>query len=240
MDNSADQPADHSADQSPCAICGKHAGAMIPVDAISPGLGAELDRMHPDWRQGQKVCRAHVTEARRAHIQSLLSHDRAEITRLDATVAESIAQDRSIVAALGRDDGGKRRLGDRVADRVAGFGGSWTFILGFTGFLIFWIVLNAVLAARAVDPYPFILLNLMLSCVAALQAPFILMSQQRQESKDRARAENDYLVNLKAEIEIRLLHEKMDHMLLQQLEHMSELQSLILDDSADREAGEKA
>ena len=227
-------------DQPSCAICTKHEGPMIPVDAISPGVAAELDRLHPEWRQGEMICRTHVTEARRAHIQSLLTRDRDEITRLDTAVAESIAQDRSIVAALGADTTGKRSLGDRVADKVAGFGGSWTFILGFTGFLVFWIALNAVLASRAVDPYPFILLNLMLSCVAALQAPFILMSQQRQEAKDRERSENDYLVNLKAEIEIRLLHEKMDHMLLQQLEHMAELQSLILDDNADQASAAEA
>lgn len=213
---------------------------MVPVDAISPGLAEELDRLHPGWREGRAICRAHVTEARRAHIQSLLKRDREDITTLDAQVADSIAQGRSIVAELGGDGGAHRRLGDRVADRVAGFGGSWTFILGFTGFLVFWIILNTLLATRAVDPFPFILLNLMLSCVAALQAPFIMMSQQRQEAKDRERAENDYLVNLKAEIEIRLLHEKMDHMLLQQLEHMAELQSLIIDDSEDRDAEDEA
>lgn len=216
-----------------CAICGKSGVAMVPVAAIAPGLTDELDRLHPGWRAGGAICRAHVIEARRAHIQDLMKRDREEISNLDATVAESIARDRSIVAALGPDGSDTRRFGDRVADRMAGFGGSWGFILGFTGFLVVWIAINVGLALGAPDPFPFILLNLMLSCVAALQAPFIMMSQRRQEEKDRERAGNDYLVNLKAEIEIRLLHEKLDHMLLQQLEHMQELQALILDDRED-------
>ena len=110
----------------------------------------------------------------------------------------------------------KSTLGQRAADAVARFAGSWAFIFSFTGVLILWMAVNAVLAANAFDPYPFILLNLVLSCVAAIQAPLIMMSQNRQEEKDRRRAENDYKVNLKTEIMIEDLYDKVNAILAKQ------------------------
>lgn len=109
-------------------------------------------------------------------------------------------------------------LGQRAADTIARFAGSWAFIFSFTGVLVLWMVINVVLAARAFDPYPFILLNLVLSCVAAIQAPLIMMSQNRQEEKDRRRAENDYKVNLKTEIMIEDLYDKVNLLLARQAE----------------------
>lgn len=121
-------------------------------------------------------------------------------------------------------------FGERLADRVAAIGGSWSFIIGFGVFLAAWAILNTVvLAARAFDPFPFIFLNLMLSMLAALQAPIIMMSQNRQEAKDRLRSENDYRVNLKAELEIRHLHEKIDHILTRQWERLAEIQQIQLE-----------
>lgn len=114
---------------------------------------------------------------------------------------------------------------ERLADKVAAFGGSWRFIISFGTVLLIWILVNTfVLAAHPFDPYPFILLNLILSCIAALQAPVIMMSQNRKEERDRRRAENDYLVNLKAEIEIRNLHKKMDLLLEDQYQSLFESQ----------------
>ena len=110
----------------------------------------------------------------------------------------------------------KYTLGQRAADKIAKFAGSWAFIFSFTGVLILWMAVNAVLAAKAFDPYPFILLNLVLSCVAAIQAPLIMMSQNRQEEKDRHRAENDYKVNLKTEIMIEDLYDKVNAILAKQ------------------------
>ena len=107
----------------------------------------------------------------------------------------------------------KYTLGQRAADSIAKFAGSWAFIFSFTGVLILWMVVNTVLAAKAFDPYPFILLNLVLSCVAAIQAPLIMMSQNRQEEKDRRRAENDSKVNLKTEIMIEDLYDKVNAIL---------------------------
>ena len=110
----------------------------------------------------------------------------------------------------------KYTLGQRSADAIARFAGSWAFIFAFTGVLILWMVINTILASNAIDPYPFILLNLVLSCVAAIQAPLIMMSQNRQEEKDRRRAENDYKVNLKTEIMIEDLYDKVNAILAKQ------------------------
>ncbi|WP_317245478.1 DUF1003 domain-containing protein [Flavobacterium amniphilum] len=123
------------------------------------------------------------------------------------------------------DNASKRTFGERVADKVASFGGSWTFIISFMVFLGLWIFTNIYfLDNKGFDPYPFILLNLILSCIAALQAPIIMMSQNRQEEKDRDRAKKDFYVNLKAEQEIRLLQEKLDHILEHQHQELIKLQ----------------
>ena len=118
-------------------------------------------------------------------------------------------------------------LGERLADGLAKFGGSWTFIGIFMAMMVIWMGINSfVLIEKPFDPFPFILLNLVLSCLAALQAPVIMMSQNRQEAKDRLRAEHDYEINLKAEIEIRKLHERMDHLLMHQWQHLMDIQQL--------------
>ena len=122
----------------------------------------------------------------------------------------------------------------RAADKIAKFAGSWAFIFAFTAVLIIWMVGNVLLAKRAFDPYPFILLNLVLSCVAAIQAPLIMMSQNRQEEKDRRRAENDYKVNLKTEIMIEDLHDKMNKIIAKQVM----LEKLIRDDKNDNDKEE--
>jgi uncharacterized membrane protein len=116
--------------------------------------------------------------------------------------------------------------GQRLADRVAAFGGSWKFISSFGAFLLMWICVNVILVTNAFDPYPFILLNLILSCIAALQAPIIMMSQNRQEEKDRERAKKDYMINLKSELEIRMLHEKLDHLIVHQQHELIEIQKV--------------
>ena len=119
----------------------------------------------------------------------------------------------------------KYTLEQRAADVIAKFAGSWAFIFSFTGVLVLWMIVNTLLAAKAFDPYPFILLNLVLSCVAAIQAPLIMMSQNRQEEKDRRRAENDYKVNLKTEIMIEDLYDKVNAILAKQLALEKRLQT---------------
>jgi uncharacterized membrane protein len=125
------------------------------------------------------------------------------------------------------DEIGVRTVGQKVADKVAAFGGSWKFIILFGVFILFWILINIyVFLNKGFDPYPFILLNLILSCLAALQAPVIMMSQNRQEEKDRERAKKDYMINLKSELEIRMLHEKLDHLIMHQQEELIKIQKV--------------
>ena len=145
-------------------------------------------------------------------LREVLNDIRRDMT--DEEVLDLLADSKVSV----RPEGGKEKytLGQRAADSIAKFAGSWAFIFSFSGVLILWMVVNVLLAAGAFDPYPFILLNLVLSCVAAIQAPLIMMSQNRQEEKDRRRAENDYRVNLKTEIMIEDIYDKVTAILVKQ------------------------
>jgi len=157
----------------------------------------------------------------------LLSQEKGEMEKLDQDVVEAI-RDNSILSENIKENTSKPlTTGDRIADKVASFGGSWTFIISFFIFLLVWMFLNFwMLHNKGFDPYPFILLNLILSCLAAIQAPIIMMSQNRQEDKDRDRAEHDYKINLKAELEIKLLSEKIDHLLVHQNKKLLEIQEM--------------
>lgn len=162
---------------------------------------------------------------RNHYIAELMSEERQQFAKLNKIVADALEEEALLTQNLSQADGDPSTFGERMADKVAEFGGSWRFILIFAGILITWIGVNSfILARNAFDPYPYILLNLLLSCLAALQAPIIMMSQNRQEAKDRKRAENDYLINLKSEIEIRHLHQKLDLSLVEQYTHLCEIQ----------------
>ena len=153
-----------------------------------------------------------------------------EYARTEEDVLNSILSKEIISENSNKVYSKKQLIGQNIADSVAKFGGSWTFILIFIFILLFWIILNSIaLMKKPFDPYPYILLNLVLSCLAALQAPVIMMSQNRQEEKDRIRAENDYQVNLKAEIEIKILHEKLNHLITDQWDRLVEIQEIQLE-----------
>lgn len=159
-------------------------------------------------------------------INDLLNTENEHLKKLNEIVMQSVQQEDSLLQAISSQQKEKLTLGQRLADHVARFGGSWKFILMFSGILVIWIIININLPEKQrFDPYPFILLNLLLSCLAAIQAPVIMMSQNRQEEKDRKRNENDYLVNLKAEIEIRTLHQKMDLLIQEQFKKLMEAQA---------------
>ncbi|MDP3295196.1 MAG: DUF1003 domain-containing protein [Nevskia sp.] len=151
-----------------------------------------------------------------------------EVCRSEQRVIERVAKRLHISRDAGQEFDQSMGFGERVADRIAAFGGSWTFILSFLGLLVVWVVLNAALLTRSAvgpfDPYPFVFLNLILSMLAALQAPVIMMSQNRQSAKDRKAAEHDYEVNLKAELEILGLHQKVDKLREQQWLELVEMQ----------------
>ena len=145
-------------------------------------------------------------------------------------MTESIARQDTIAENVEDEFEDTRTLGERLSDHLASFGGSWMFLIIFGVVLLAWMILNIILGDnKAFDPYPFILLNLVLSCIAAVQAPIIMMSQKRQEMKDRLHAANDYRVNLKAELEIRHLHEKIDYLIARQWQRHAEIQQLQMD-----------
>ena len=161
------------------------------------------------------------------YVQNLLTSEKGELTALDQEVLESLRQHDLLSSNINLEFEEKLSFGKKLADKIAEFGGSWKFIILFAAVLIVWIGINsAILLWKPFDPYPFILLNLVLSCLAAIQAPVIMMSQNRQEAKDRLRAEFDYRINLKAELEIRHLHEKIDHLLSRQWERLVEIQQI--------------
>ncbi|MGN7292020.1 DUF1003 domain-containing protein [Rhizobium sp. SAFR-030] len=199
----------------------------VDIEGLRPALTDFIRQAHPALPTEGYVQRRTIEEFRSRYIASLLREERGELTTLENEVLESLESHDVLTENIVDDYEEGRSIGDRVADLVAKFGGSWTFIISFCAFLAVWMMINIVLGATgAFDAYPFILLNLVLSTVAALQAPVIMMSQRRQEQKDRLRALNDYKVNLKAELEIRHLHEKVDHLLNRQWERLTEIQQI--------------
>jgi uncharacterized membrane protein len=162
---------------------------------------------------------------REKYLSEYLLKEMGELTNLEKTVLTSLTDNTTLTDKIDTEDRQKLTVGQKVADKVASFGGSWTFIISFGIFIFFWINVNVFwLVNKSFDPYPFILLNLILSCLAALQAPVIMMSQNRQEEKDRERAKKDYMINLKSELEIRMLHEKIDHFIMHQQQELLEIQ----------------
>lgn len=199
----------------------------IRIDDLRPALVDYLRNQHPSLHADDYVNRKTVDDLRGRYISELLKDERGELSSLENEVVESLRTHDTLAENVEDEYDDHRSFGDRVADGVAVFGGSWTFIIGFFAFLAVWMGINIVLGqSEAFDAYPFILLNLVLSTIAAFQAPVIMMSQRRQEAKDRLRALNDYKVNLKAELEIRHLHEKVDHLLNRQWERLTEIQQV--------------
>ncbi len=225
----------HSA-EAPCLVCGKsfRRTDLVSWASARPRVSELITADHPDWGEGKYICHADLAAYRRRYVETLLEDERGELGELERQVVDSIESGEPIAELEDEED--VVGFGERMADRVAVFGGSWAFIVGFIFVLAAWMTLNVIgLMAQPFDPYPFILLNLVLSCLAALQAPVIMMSQRRQEAKDRRRAENDYKVNLKAELEIRHLHEKIDHQLARQWERLAEMQQIQIDLLDERE-----
>jgi uncharacterized membrane protein len=218
-----------STDLAVCQVCRMDAesAAMIPLALVRPAVVDEIRKDHPDVSEDGFICKDDLNRYRIRYVQSLLSSEQGELTTLDRDVLESLKQHEFLTSNLNEEFISKLTLGEFLADRIATFGGSWRFIILFGFVLAVWILINTIaLAAKPFDPYPFILLNLILSCLAAIQAPVIMMSQNRQEAKDRLRSEHDYRINLKAELEIRHLHEKVDHLLSRQWERLAEIQEI--------------
>ncbi|CAN5142401.1 DUF1003 domain-containing protein [soil metagenome] len=165
------------------------------------------------------------------YLKNLLEEEDSHLRKLNEIVANAVKEEELIVENLSNPPEEIIQKGDKLADKVATFGGSWKFIILFGVIISIWILSNTIALLKApFDPYPFILLNLILSCVAALQAPVIMMSQNRKEEKDRKRSENDYLINLKAEIEIRNLHQKLDMLISDEMKNLFSIQKLQMEE----------
>jgi uncharacterized membrane protein len=187
----------------------------------------EIQKDYPEFSTDHYIAFDKLNEYRKRYITQLIEQEVGEVSQLEKDVIHSIQTNKLLSENIEEEINEPLTFGQKVADKIATFGGSWTFILFFFSFLAVWMAVNVwVLSTRPFDPYPFILLNLILSCLAAIQAPIIMMSQNRQEEKDRQRSEHDYKVNLKAEIEIRLLHEKLDHLMVHQNKRLLEIQQV--------------
>lgn len=205
-------------------------GEAIQGREIREGVLRLIRSDHPGFSDEAFVSIDELNRYRRRYLTSLVEQERGELAKIDLDVMQAI-RDNAILSENIQDEmDAELTTGQRLADRIATFGGSWTFIIFFFSFLLLWMLVNTwFLASRPFDPFPFILLNLMLSCLAAIQAPIIMMSQNRQEQKDRQRAEHDYKINLKAELEIKLLSEKIDHLLIHQNKKLLEIQEVQID-----------
>jgi len=217
------------------AISGKEFSIEEKVlgSSIRKAILDYIQKENPDFAKDKLISLSELNYYREKYISEFLLKEVSELTDLEKTVVQSV-KDKSILISQVEEKETQNTYGQKIADKVAEFGGSWTFIISFLTFLVVWICVNVFFFLnQGFDPYPFILLNLILSCVAALQAPVIMMSQNRQEEKDRERSKNDYMINLKSELEIRMLHEKIDHLIMHQEEALLEMQKVQIDMMSD-------
>jgi len=226
-----------------CAISGRaYPGReLVSLEHLRPSLCERIRADHADLGPDALISRSELARYRSLCLEELLEAEHGELTELDRQVAESIAAQDTLAENIDAAFEVRRTFGERLSDHFASFGGSWTFIIFFVVALAAWIAFNQIVSDPArFDPYPYILLNLLLSCVAALQAPIIMMSQKRLEAKDRLRSQSDYRVNLKAELEIRHLHEKIDHLISRQWQRLAEIQQLQLETMQEMSRGARA
>ena len=215
-----------------CAVTGKEYSKndLVPIETLRPSLESRIRQDFPDMAHDAHVSKAELARYRTLYVEELLKAERGDLTKLDQQVAKSLATHETLAENIEAEFEVERTFGERLSDHIASFGGSWTFIISFFIVILVWITLNQIASETSrFDPYPYILLNLILSCVAALQAPVIMMSQKRQEVKDRMRSQSDYKIDLKAELEIRHLHEKMDHLISRQWQRLTEIQQMQLE-----------
>jgi len=212
-----------------CQICKqeKSPREMMPAEFVRAPVADIIRKYHPDWSGNGYICLSDLNQFRTKYIAEMIEQEKGELTKLEEDVLRGMREHELTAKNINAEFETLLTFGERLADKVASFGGSWTFIIIFAVFFLFWMAANSlVLLWRPFDPYPFILLNLVLSCMAAIQAPIIMMSQNRQEAKDRMRAEHDYRINLKAELEVRQLSDKLDHLITHQWQRLLEIQQI--------------
>ncbi|SHL76286.1 Uncharacterized membrane protein [Chryseobacterium carnipullorum] len=205
-------------------------GEEVKGEDLREGIFNLIRKKNALFSKDDFISISELNQYRRLYLTSLIVEERGELEIIDLDVMEAIKNNSILSENIQDEIEADLTPGERLADKVASFGGSWTFIVVFFSFILIWILINIwFLSAKSFDPYPFILLNLLLSCLAAIQAPIIMMSQNRQEQKDRVRSEHDYKINLKAELEIKLLSEKIDHLLVNQNKKLLEIQEVQTD-----------
>jgi uncharacterized membrane protein len=203
---------------------------MISGELIRPAVTELILKRLSDWTPEKMLCTDCLHLFRSEYVEDALEEEKGELSRLDREVLQSLKEQETVTENLNLAFERDLTTGQYVADRVAAFGGSWIFIIAFFIILVSWMAVNSMLIlAKPFDPFPYILLNLVLSCLAAIQAPIIMMSQNRLEARDRLRSEHDYQVNLKAELEIRHLHEKLDVLLKHQWQKLLQVQQIQID-----------
>jgi uncharacterized membrane protein len=205
-------------------------GEDVKGQEIREGIFNLIKSDYPSFSDNNFITITELNQYRRLYLTSLIALEKGELAAIDREVIEAIKNNSIFSENIQDEIEGDLTFGQKLADNVAKFGGSWAFIIAFFSFILVWMLVNIwFLTTKPFDPFPFILLNLILSCLAAIQAPIIMMSQNRQEQKDRQRADHDYKINLKAELEIRLLSEKIDHLLAHQNKKLLEIQEVQTD-----------
>ena len=215
-----------------CQISGKNINedAATPISLIRLGVLDIIKKEKKNLPEQGYISKEALKKYRKLYMEQVLAKEKGQLSKLDREVIKSMVEHDPLVKDVEEEIQEKLTIGQKLADKIAEFGGSWTFIIIFFTLLLIWVAINSyVLLAKPFDPFPYILLNLFLSCLAAIQAPIIMMSQNRKEEKDRLRSENDYKVNLKAELEIRHLHEKMDNLMQNQWQRLLEIQKVQMD-----------
>ena len=199
----------------------------VSIASVRESVLQEVLKDFPNINKEGFISFSELDFYRQKYIQYILESNIGILSKVEKKVANQLKKDNFISTQHVLDKKDDLTIGQKLADKVAAFGGSWRFITIFGIFILIWMIINIIfLATKAFDPYPFILLNLILSCLAALQAPIIMMSQNRQEEKDRERAQKDYMINIKSEIEVRMLHEKIDHLIINHQQKLMEIQQI--------------
>jgi uncharacterized membrane protein len=212
-----------------CQICRdpKEQDEIVPAESVPEPIAELIRKEYPAWSSDGSICRADLDRFRTQYIGEVLDQEKSELAVLEETVSKTMKDHELLSKNINIEFDRQLTFGERLSDHIADFAGSWTFIISFISVMALWIILNTfVMVTRPFDPYPYILLNLVLSAVAAIQAPIIIMSQNRQESRDRLNAEQDYRVNLNTEMEIHQLHKKIDHLLFNQGQRLLEIQMI--------------
>jgi uncharacterized membrane protein len=215
-----------------CQMCkeNKKKEELIPLKLLDIQLLDFIKEKFPACSEQGYICKSDLKKIRLQYVEEVLKKEKGELSNLENKVLQSLKEQEIIAQNINIEFDKSLTLGERLSDKLAAFGGSWRFIIIFFVLLAIWIMINSIsLLNKNFDPYPFILLNLILSCLAAIQAPIIMMSQNRMETKDRIRARNDYVVNLKAELEIRNLNERIDNLLTDQWQRLLEIQKIQMD-----------